>query len=105
MNATRKAYEVLWEWKRWAEHNDDGGSDEDSHELYEALTVALPLVKANIKCDRCGRKAVELSDTGMSYCKRCWKAVTDGKTSIESRTRGSQCQECINRRVKHSYLL
>lgn len=79
MNEIRKAYEVLLEYKRLACHNDDG-TDEDSHELCEALTVALPLVRANIRCDRCGAKAVELSETGMSYCKRCWKAVTDGRT-------------------------
>lgn len=79
MNKVRKAYGVLLDWKRRVLRG-EGDSGEDSHGLYEALTVALPLAKANIKCDRCGRKAVELSDTGMSYCKRCWKAVTDGKT-------------------------
>ena len=75
----RKAYDVLCEWQRWAFQNDDG-SDEDSHELHEALKTVLPMVKQNIKCDRCGKKAVELSETGMSYCKRCWNAVTDGRT-------------------------
>lgn len=75
----RKAFDVLCEWQRLAFQNDDG-TDEDSHELYEALETVLPMVKQNIKCDRCSKMAVELSETGMSYCKRCWKAVTDGKT-------------------------
>lgn len=79
MNKVRKAYEVLVEWQRWAFQNSDG-EDEDSRELHESLKVALPLVRANIKCDRCGKKAVELSDSGFSYCSRCWKAVSDGRT-------------------------
>jgi hypothetical protein len=77
----RKAYDVLIEWQRWAYQNSDD-TDEDSRELYEALSIALPLVREGIKCDRCGKaKAVELSEcTEYSYCKRCWKAVTDGRT-------------------------
>lgn len=76
----RKAYDVLLDWKRLACQNDDG-TDLDAHELFEALQIALPFVRAGIKCDRCGKaKAVELSDTGRSYCRRCWKAVTDGRT-------------------------
>ena len=77
MNETRKAYKVLFDL-RFAL---DGKEDEQSKELVEALEIALPLVRGGIKCDRCGAKAVELSDsTGLSYCKRCYRAVTDPKT-------------------------
>lgn len=79
MNTGRRAYEVLQETKRRIERSNER-TGEDSKELIDALNVALPLVEAAIPCDRCGRKAAELSDTGMSYCRRCWKAVTDGRT-------------------------
>ena len=79
MNTVRKAYEVLLDYSRLSFQNDDG-TDEDSHELYEALQVALPLVRDGIKCDRCQAKAKELSDTGFSYCRRCWRAVTNGSS-------------------------
>lgn len=74
MNEMRKTYEVLSEWERLAYHNDDG-SDEDSHELYMALQVAIPLVKAHIECDMCGKKATELESDGTAYCKRCYKVI------------------------------
>jgi len=79
MNPVRKAYEVLMDYKRLSYPNDDG-TDEDSHELYEALSVALPLVRESVKCDRCGAKAKELSDTSFSYCRRCWRAVTNASS-------------------------
>lgn len=79
MNEVRKAWEAMLQYKREFNQNNKG-SDTGSNDLCAALEVALPIVKAAIKCDRCGRKAEELSETGKSYCKRCWKAVTDGRT-------------------------
>jgi len=38
-----KALDVLKSWQKLAYHNDDG-TDEDSHELYEALTLVLDLI-------------------------------------------------------------
>lgn len=73
MNEIRRSYEKLLELKEELQTREDGA--------YEAVELALPMVRGNIKCDRCGKaKAVELSDTGFSYCKRCYKAVTDGRT-------------------------
>lgn len=77
MNETRKAYEVLLNLRLAS----DKSEDKKTKELVKALEVALPFVRAGIKCDKCKKtKAVELSDTGKSYCRKCWRAVTDEKS-------------------------
>ncbi len=72
-NETRKLYEKL----KYLQQSDNTDTD-----LRRDLAKALPILKKAITCDRCGHhsKEIELSDTGFSYCKRCYRAVTDGKT-------------------------
>lgn len=42
-NEIKKALDVLKSWQYLAYHNDDG-TDEDSHELYKALTLVFDLI-------------------------------------------------------------
>lgn len=49
MITLKKAIEVLENWRVHAYHDDDG-TDEDAHELFFALNVAIPLLqKATLK--------------------------------------------------------
>ena len=77
MNDERKAYEIFRNVSLAVELR----AVRLNPDLIEAIHLATPIVRNNIKCDRCGRaRAVELSDTGFSYCKRCYKAATDSRT-------------------------
>lgn len=52
-----KALDILKEWQTLAYHNDDG-TDEDSHELYWALTIVFKHIShQNAEIKRLGRKS------------------------------------------------
>lgn len=77
----KDAYIALRKVMFAALHNDDG-TDEDAHELYEALSVTLPVLLESVRCDRCGKAKAKVysESTGNVYCNRCYKALTDSRT-------------------------
>lgn len=73
-----QAIKTLEEWESLCVHNDDG-TDEDSHELLEALRVAIPIMQSaaldekrreitGAVCANCGRWNRDFSTRGGGYC-------------------------------------